>query len=222
MIEQFLHIKAVKTALIHPSYAKRRKIESNQALETVGDGVLDSMVASWLYDAGYKSEKTISNIRSRIVSNRNLAKIGDRIGLRKHLKVYRHRTTSKDVADCFEAVIGALKRSLGYDFVDQWLYGLIRDDVLKAISDEELNPNKEGRSEHNPVNRLQEHAQGLGLQPEKHFGYEKPQFDGKHYKIVCYWLANGQKITSFGKAATKKTARKKAAHFMLKNLQIEA
>lgn len=211
-------MKAVQTALIHPSYAVRRGVESNQALETIGDGILDGIVASWLYDNGISTEKEITNIRSLIVSNENLAKIGERIGLEKYLKVFKHRITPEDVADCLEAVIGALSRELGYNYTRELLEDLFESEVFKAIKQEKRNPNKVGRSEINPINVLQEYAQTQGFDLPK---YTDGDFNGNTYKVSCHFKGDTkQVISSYGVARRKKEARKKAAQFMLKRLNL--
>ena len=221
MIQDFLHMDAVKTALNHPSYAVRMGVESYQALETVGDAILDHLVAKWLYGLGVITEKDITNIRSRIVSNKNLAKIGKNIGLNKYLKVDRHRITPKDVADCLEAVIGALSIELGQDYTEEVLKELFIGEVHKAIRDEKQNPNKKGRSEMNAKNRLQEYVQGIGLRLPDDLWYGRSDFNGKTYKVSCYFVnRNGQKISTYGVARTIKESEKKAASFMLQKLNL--
>jgi len=208
-------MEKVRVALTHPSYAEHRGIESNQALETVGDAILDHLVAKWLYRLGINTEKEITNIRSRLVSNKSLAKIGDRIGLKKYLKVYRHRVTPKDVADGFESFIGALSLEFGQQATEEIVYEILKTDLYEAIEEERKHPQKEGRSECNPVNRLQEFAQEKDLPLPK---YSDGEFNGTTYKVVCHFNFNGQKIYSYGVSRRKKEARKKAASFMLQKL----
>ena len=221
-ISAYKHMKAVQTALTHSTYANKYDVESNQALETVGDGILDHLIAKWLYSQAITNEKDITNIRSRIVSNKSLAKIGAEMGLRNHLRTYRYRPTSKDMADCFEAIVGAISIELGSQHVELILKKLLYKVVANAIQAERDNPDVEGRNEFNSVNRLQEHAQSIGLRPNKDYGYEKPEFNGRTFKIECYWNADGRKISSYGVASRKKEARKKAAFFMLQKMGIEA
>lgn len=221
-IAEYKHMKAVQTALTHSTYANKYGVESNQALETVGDGILDHIIAKWLYSQDITNEKDITNIRSRIVSNKSLAKIGAEMGLKYHLRTYKHRPTSKDVADCFEALIGAISLELGSQHVELILKNLLYKVVVNAIQAERENPDVEGRNEQNPVNRLQEFAQSIGLRPNKDYGYDKPDFNGRTFKITCYWRASGQKVSTYGVASRKKEARKKAAHFMLQKIGIEA
>ena len=85
----------------------------------------------------------------------------------------------------------------------------------KAIEEERKHPQKEGRSECNPVNRLQEFAQEKDLPLPK---YSDGEFNGTTYKVVCHFNFNGQKIYSYGVSRRKKEARKKAASFMLQKL----
>jgi len=217
-IAEYKHIQAVQTALTHSTYANKYDVESNQALETVGDGILDHIIAKWLYQYDITTEKDITNIRSRIVNNKNLAKIGEEMGLKYHILTYRHNPTSKDIADCFEAVIGALALELGSRHVESILRVILDNTVRDAIQDERENPIVEGRSEFNPVNRLQEYAQDRGFSLPK---YDDGMFNGETYKVVCHWRGNGQRISSYGVASRKKEARKKAAYFMLQRIGVE-
>lgn len=221
MLKDFLHLETVRIALTHPSYAKRHGIESNQALETVGDSLLDFVVASWLHGSGISTEKDITNIRSRIVSNKNLAKIGRVIGLDKYLKVHRHTIKPKDIADAFEAFIGALSTDLGNGFTTDLLYDLLSDELVKAVKEERSNPNVEGRSEMNPVNRLQEYAQGNN---HKVPSYDKSRFNGQTFKVICHFRytqdGKAYEVSSYGVHRTKKEATKRSAYFMLKKLSL--
>jgi len=222
MIEDLIHIERVRTALSHStSWDVQQGAESNQVLETVGDAFIGFNIAKWLYEGGVPTEKEITLIRSRIVSNVSLAKIGRRIGIPKYLKVNnKYKITSKDVADAFEALVGAMVLEIGSEQSENWLYEIIREDVLKAITQEEKEPNKEGRNEFNPTNRLQEYAQSKGFSKPKY--PESFSEDKGTFKIECHFRNGNQLITSHGVHRQVKEAKKRAASHMLKKLKVSA
>lgn len=217
-LKDLKHIEKVRTALTHPSFVGRRAIESNQALETVGDGILKHLVSKWLYNKGIKSEKDISIIRSTIVSNRSLERIGKKIGIPKYLKTSRsYQLQFGDIADAFEALIGAISLETGPRFVEDWLLSFMEQEVTRAITQYRRNPIKEGRNESNPVNRLFEYAKSKKDQ--------RPKFteDFDHvtmiFTVTCHYRKNGLGvITSYGKHKNKKVARKKSCFYMLKKV----
>ena len=103
-----------KLALRHRSVAKETLNGlrlSNERLEYLGDAVLSSVVADFLFKRfPYKDEGFLTEIRSRIVSRSKLNKLGQKLGLNK---LILSNTESKNQCkyisgDAFEAFIDAL------------------------------------------------------------------------------------------------------------------
>ena len=79
-----VNINLYKLALLHKS---KKKNESNERLEYLGDGVLNLIVAEYLFKKyPYKDEGFLTKTRSKIVSRESLNNIGRKIGL-KELKI---------------------------------------------------------------------------------------------------------------------------------------
>ncbi|MFW5663635.1 MAG: ribonuclease III [bacterium] len=92
---------------------------SNERLEYLGDAVLGSCVADFLFKKfPYKDEGFLTEIRSRIVSRQNLNALSRKLGIDKLIQTNRESQTigTSILGDAFEAFIGALYLDKGYRF----------------------------------------------------------------------------------------------------------
>ena len=91
----------------------------NERLEYLGDAVLGSVVADYLFKKyPYKDEGFLTEIRSRIVSRKNLNNISRKLGLDKLVisSLDNFSPASSITGDAFEAFVGAVYLDRGYDF----------------------------------------------------------------------------------------------------------
>ncbi len=117
------NIKLYNTAFVHASKASRNNFglkEDNERLEYLGDAVLDTIVADFLYRKfPLKNEGFLTEIRSRIVNRDTLNKVGGEIGLGSLLVTNSRLMNSKNqkglLGDALEALIGAIYLDKGYD-----------------------------------------------------------------------------------------------------------
>lgn len=92
---------------------------SNERLEYLGDAVLGSVVADFLFKKfPYNDEGFLTGMRSKIVSRSTLNKLSYKLGIHK---LIRSNGESKSLAksmngDAFEALIGAIYLDKGYNF----------------------------------------------------------------------------------------------------------
>jgi len=146
---------------IHRSYLnenKRLKLLSNEKLEFLGDSVLSLITSIHLYKT-YKNleEGDYTDIKSAIVRTESLATAARKLELGEYLYLSHGeekgvgRDNTNIVADCFEALIGAIFLDQGFDktyiFVNKYLFSDRLDYIVK---------NKLYLS---PKSRLQETAQ---------------------------------------------------------------
>jgi len=92
---------------------------SNERLEYLGDAVLSSIVADYLFKKfPYKEEGFLTEMRSRIVSRSQLNKLSIKLWLDKLVKSELFRSSySKSLhGDAFEAFVGALYLDKGYNY----------------------------------------------------------------------------------------------------------
>ncbi len=110
-----------KLAFLHKSVAQELngvKI-SNERLEYLGDAILGSIVAEYLFKLfPYKDEGFLTEMRSKIVSRAQLNKLSLKLGLDKLIQSNRESMNhyKSMQGDAFEAFVGALYLDKGYDF----------------------------------------------------------------------------------------------------------
>ena len=103
----------------HQSYAKEHHLKSNESLSTLGDSVLDLIVAEYFYEKNYSSGQ-ITLERSKIVSDRNLAKIAKKIGFDKKLRLGKgtEKLGGRDHIEILEQIVEAY---IGFIYLNEGL-----------------------------------------------------------------------------------------------------
>lgn len=112
-------------ALTHPSLAYESDgSRGNERLEFLGDAVLGLAIAALLYERESAwSEGELTRARAAIVNRRSLAESARALGLRELVRLGRteERSQGRDkesiLANCFEAVVGALYLDGGLEAV---------------------------------------------------------------------------------------------------------
>lgn len=106
---------------------------NNERLEFLGDAILGALVADHLYRRyPEKEEGWLTNMRSKIVSRKQLNRIGQALSL-EHLLVQNHTgaTKAKSIyGDAFEALIGALYLDRGYEKTRQFIDARLLKDLV--------------------------------------------------------------------------------------------
>ena len=123
----FKDVTFLETALTHSSYTNEMKqkgfrADSNEALEFLGDAVLEIVISEYLYDRYAKhGEGALSKLRQTIVCESTLSKIAQRINLGDYLNIgsaeenLALRSRKKVLADALEALIAAVYLDGGID-----------------------------------------------------------------------------------------------------------
>ena len=92
---------------------------SNERLEYLGDAVLSTAVADYLFRLfPTKAEGFLTEMRSRIVSRASLNKLSQKLGFDKmiHYSHDNHSNFKSMTGNAFEAFVGALYLDRGYEF----------------------------------------------------------------------------------------------------------
>ncbi|HEY8314031.1 MAG TPA: ribonuclease III [Candidatus Baltobacteraceae bacterium] len=113
-------LEDIDAAFIHESAAREAGLTSNERLEFLGDAVLGTIVANWLY-ANYPADREgmLAKRKAALVSDRALAANAKRLGFGELVLVgageRAHGGTERasTLADVFEAFIAALYRRFG-------------------------------------------------------------------------------------------------------------
>lgn len=120
----FQNINLLVTAFTHRSYVNEHRStahEHNERLEFLGDAVLELVVTEYLYAKFKEPEGILTNWRSALVRTESISAAADQGGFEPLLRLSRGerrgtpRARSQILANCFEAVIGALYLDQGYD-----------------------------------------------------------------------------------------------------------
>lgn len=113
-----------KTALSHRS-VREGADENNERLEFLGDAVLSSIIAHYLFRKyPYKGEGFLTEMRSKMVNRQKLNEIALKMGLKK-ITFYNKLDNALKVSQIFgntlEALIGAIFLDKGYKRTQAWV-----------------------------------------------------------------------------------------------------
>ncbi len=140
------NIRLYELAFTHSSVAREIRDglkDSNERLEFLGDAVLGTIVARFLFvKFPYRDEGFLTEMRSRIVNRMYLNKLAIKIGIDKLIQYdASHRVYKSICGDTFEALIGAIYLDKGYNFTERVvLERIIRFHVdLEELEQQELN-----------------------------------------------------------------------------------
>lgn len=126
----FTSTELLEQAFIHRSYLNESKESkhSNERLEFLGDAVLSFVTSRYLYITYPQfPEGTLTNIRSTLVKTKSLAAVAADLHLGTLLLLSRGeessggRTNESLLADCFEALLGAIFLDQGIDVATTFL-----------------------------------------------------------------------------------------------------
>lgn len=118
------NISLYTTALSHRS-VKENADENNERLEYLGDAVLSSIVADYLFKKyPYKGEGFLTEMRSKMVNRQQLNELAIKIGLNKiamYNKIDGSLKGSQIFGNALEALIGAFYLDKGYRKAQKWV-----------------------------------------------------------------------------------------------------
>ncbi len=110
----------------------------NERLEYLGDAVLGSVVADFLFKKfPFKDEGFLTEMRSRIVSRSNLNTLSRKLGLDQLIEASKDGNSSGSsiMGDAFEALVGAIYLDKGYQFTKNLI---IRNIIQTHLDIEEM------------------------------------------------------------------------------------
>ncbi len=142
----FNNIELLVTAFTHRSYVnEHRKTvkEHNERLEFLGDAVLELVSTQYLYGNYSEPEGILTNWRSALVRTESISAAASRYEFEPLLRLSRgekrgtDRARAQILANCYEAVVGALYIDQGYDaakdFITKTLLSTF-EEILKTGS----------------------------------------------------------------------------------------
>jgi ribonuclease-3 len=142
----FSDIDLLVTAFTHRSYVnEHRKTakEHNERLEFLGDAVLELVSTEYLYANFSEPEGILTNWRSSLVRTESISAAAARNEFEPLLRLSRgekrgtDRARAQILANCYEAVVGALYLDQGYEAAKEFISRTLLvtfDDILKTGS----------------------------------------------------------------------------------------
>jgi ribonuclease-3 len=197
----------LELSLIHRSYAyENGGLATNERLEFLGDSVLGIAITDTLYrEFPDLPEGQLARMRASIVNAQALAEVARTLGLGEYIRLGKGELTSGGrektsiLADCMEAVIGAIYLSEGMSAAESFILAAFRPLILEASR---LGAGLDWKTS------LQELSGQLGLElPD----YRVTDSGPDHAKtFVAEVLVNGKAFGS-GIGSSKKVAEQLAA-----------
>src|SRR3990167_4865631 len=125
------------TAFVHRSYLNENSDykEHNERFEFLGDAVLELIVTEHLYRNYPNPEGDLTNWRSALVKTETISDVSGKLGFEDYLFLSRGESKSRGrarqliLANCFEAVIGAIYLDKGYKEANKF----ITENILKLL-----------------------------------------------------------------------------------------
>lgn len=198
-------------ALRHKSVASEKGLPNNERLEYLGDAVLDVIVAEYLFNnfTG-EQEGILSQMKSRVVSRKNLGKVGLSLHLEQIVEFVDGPFINKKTicGNALEALIGALYLDLGFTKCTQFVHLLMSKHMdLDAI----LKENEDYKSQ------LLIWSQKL----KKEVSFELiNEEDFSHHKVYTFNVFCDGELIGSGQGRSKKKAEQVAALHALQDIQL--
>ena len=209
------NMKLSKLAFFHKSMNNSDttvRTYNNERLEYLGDAVLSTIVAEYLYKKyPGRDEGFLTKMRSKIVKRKTLNKVAEKMGIDMILTKYTQGKLSYSMlGNAFEAMVGALYIEYGYDKTRNYIISRI---LMRLLDVHELET-----SDDNYKSQLLEWGQKEG----KNVVYKlinKYKMDKRdRFKIAVY--LDGKEI-SIAEDYNKKSAEQIASSIAIKSLNIK-
>ena len=211
----FKQKELLKKALTHTSYAYEKKVDSNEKLEFLGDGILEFISSKYLYQ-NYPNlkEGEMTKVRATVVCEKSLHKIAqkhnfsDFLYLGKSEQVTGGKNRPAILADSVEAVIAAMYIDGGLDKAEKFIIENLKDEI-------EIATKHVGDKDYKTVlqEKLQEHGDvKIEYEITKEIGPD-------HNKSFEAQVSLNGKVLAKGKGKSKKEAHMEAAKKALENMK---
>ncbi|MBR3138974.1 ribonuclease III [Candidatus Saccharibacteria bacterium] len=204
----FNDINLLVVALTHRSYVNEHKSahEHNERLEFLGDAVLELVSSDFLFRNYDYPEGVMTALRAALVRTESIGEAGKELGYEPLVRLSRGEKQGSErahdviLADCFEAVIGAIYLDQGYEAAKDFIAKHILVKIDGILEEE---------SWRDPKSYVQELAQKIdGMTPVyKTLKEEGPDHD-KKFTVGVYV---GEVLKGTGVGHSKQEAQTEAA-----------
>ena len=194
-------------AFSHKSTASEKSyaIQNNERLEYLGDAVLGTIVAEYLFKKYPNSnEGFLTKMRSKIVKRKSLNKIGDKMGLDMLLSEYNPTRLSRSMlGNAVEALVGAVYLERGYRGTKYFVINKILRSYVDVHELESYDDNYKSQL----LEWCQKNGQTVSYKLLARYKFEKRD----RFKVAV--MVNGKKVATaddFNKKSAEQTASEKA------------
>jgi ribonuclease-3 len=205
----------LEQALTHPSFSNEEGAHSpsNGRLEFLGDAVLGLVVTERLYRAfPHLSEGSLTRLRSALVCQETLSRLGLKLGLGGYLRLGRGEEKSgggarpSNLARGLEALIGAIYLDRGMETVRRFILGLMEEEIGEQCL----------RLPADYKSQLQEllHARKRPLPTYRTVDITGPD----HERRFTVEVLDGERVLARGSGRSKRSAETEAARAALETL----
>ncbi len=214
---RFKNVDLLNTALSHKSYVNESgsDLENNEKLEFLGDAFLGLIVSDYLYNQNlYFREGSLARIKSYVVSEATLHRVGQEITIHDYLLIGRGEEKTGGryrralIGDSVEALIGAYFLDSGYKQARKLVERLFLKEIIKV---------EKNRHEKDYKSILQELVQKKFKTVPQYTVINTEGPDHRRKFFINVLLKKDTYGPGVGKS--KKQAEQNAAHIALKSLK---
>ena len=181
---------------------------SNERLEYLGDAILDSIIAEYLFREyrGYQ-EGQLTKMKAKVVSRKNLNHIGHSLRIQDYLvcNMGKQELHHSILGNAFEAIVGAIYLDKGYAFTQRVMLKILKKYGLNVIVHEDVDFKS----------KLHEWSQKNKKTIEFQIVHERSEQGPEKYRIALYI---DQVLKGEGFGSSKKRAEQEAASIACKEL----
>ncbi len=201
------NISIFKLAFSHKSASSEKAyaIQNNERLEYLGDAVLGTIVAEYLFQKYPNSnEGFLTKMRSKIVKRKSLNMIGDKMGLDVILSEFNHTRISRSMlGNAVEALVGAVYLEKGYSVTSRFVVNKVLRSYVNIHELEHFDDNYKSQL----LEWCQKNGQAVSYKLLARYKYEKRD----RFKVAV--MVNGKRLATaddFNKKSAEQTASEKA------------
>lgn len=200
-----------KLAFYHKSNSteKLHSVQSNERLEYLGDAVLGTIVAEYLFKKYPSSDEGfLTKMRSKIVKRKSLNRIADKMGLDEFLAQYNNTRLSKSMlGNALEALVGAVYLECGYRGTKKYVIKKILREYLDIHELESFDDNYKSQL----LEWCQKNGSSVSYKMIAKYKFEKRD----RFKVAV--MIDGKKLATaddFNKKSAEQTASEKAMQIL--------
>lgn len=207
------NLRIFKQAFFHKSTQSEKEyaMQNNERLEYLGDAVLGTIVAEYLFQKYPNADEGfLTKMRSKIVKRKSLNKIGDSMGVDMLLNEFNNTRISRSMlGNAVEALVGAVYLEKGYDGTKRFI---VRRMLRKFVDIHELE-----HYDDNYKSQLLEYCQKKGQNVSYRLLTRYKMDKRDRFKVAV--IIDGQKV-AVADDFNKKSAEQQASEKALQKLSI--